>query len=82
MEANSVIVYIACVTFLFVIGRIFIVPLRKLLKLVLNSILGGLLIFLINLIGGIFNFHIGLNLITSILVGFLGIPRRYSFSCR
>lgn len=39
-----------------------------------NSILGGILIFVINLIGGIFAFHIGLNILTAILVGLLGIP--------
>ena len=33
-----------------------------------------LLIFIINMIGSNFAFHIGLNLFTSILVGFLGIP--------
>ena len=33
-----------------------------------------ILIFIINLIGGAFSFHIGLNVGTSILVGILGIP--------
>ncbi|MCI8519585.1 MAG: sigmaK-factor processing regulatory BofA [Clostridia bacterium] len=43
-------------------------------KLLLNSILGALLILLINFIGGYFNFHIGLNFFTIILVSLLGIP--------
>ena len=51
-----------------------IVPIKKVLKLVINSILGGVTIFLINLIGGIWGFHIGLNIFTSILVGLLGVP--------
>lgn len=72
---TSVITYIACVCFLFIFGRIFIRPIKVVLKLVLNSILGGFAIFLINLIGGIWGFHIGLNIITSILVGLLGLPR-------
>ena len=44
------------------------------LKLVINSVLGGISIFLINLVGANFGFHIGLNILTSILVGILGLP--------
>ena len=73
MDTN-IITYLACISFLFLFGKIFIVPIRKILKLVLNSILGGITIFLINLIGGVWGFHIGLNFFTSILIGFLGLP--------
>lgn len=74
METNNIIAFVACLFFLFIIGKIFIVPLKTILKLIVNSIIGGVIIFIINLIGGFFNFHIGLNLITSIFVGILGIP--------
>ena len=74
MDTNSIIIYIACICFLFLFGRIFILPIKSILKLVLNSILGGLMIYLINLIGGLFSFHIGLNYVTAIIAGILGIP--------
>ena len=74
MDFNNIITYIACIFFLFIFGKIFIIPIKTIFKLVMNSILGGLTIFIINLIGSFFNFHIGLNLITSIFVGILGIP--------
>ena len=73
-DFNSIIPYIACIFFLFIFGRIFIVPIKTILKLIVNSILGGITIFIVNLIGSIWGFHIGLNLITSIFVGLLGIP--------
>ena len=73
MDTN-LITYLACICFLFLFGKIFIVPIKKILKLVINSVLGGIAIFLINLIGGIWGFHIGLNVFTSILVGLLGLP--------
>ena len=73
MDIN-IITYLACICFIFIFGRIFIVPLKKILKLVLNSILGGVVIFIINLIGANFGFHIGLNFFTSILIGLLGLP--------
>ena len=73
MDTN-LIIYLACICFLFIFGKVFIVPIKKIFKLVINSILGGITIFLINLVGGIWGFHIGLNFFTSILVGLLGLP--------
>ncbi len=71
---ESILTFLACICFIFLIGRIFVLPLKWLLKLVLNSIIGGLIIFAINLIGGIWGVHIGLNVFTAILVGILGLP--------
>ena len=78
MEANTIITYLACIFFLLIIGRIFILPLKSILKLIGNSILGGILIFIVNIIGTMFNFHIGLNIGTAIVTGILGIPRSNS----
>ena len=73
MDTN-LITYLACICFLFIFGKVFIIPITKVLKLVINSILGGITIFLINLVGATFAFHIGLYVFTSILVGLLGLP--------
>lgn len=75
MDINSIIVYIACIIFLFLIGKFFIIPLKSIAKIIGNSILGGILIFIINAIGSFVNFHIGLNIGTAIVTGILGIPR-------
>lgn len=44
------------------------------MKLIINSILGGILIVIINAVGANFGFHIGVNIITSMFVGLLGLP--------
>lgn len=67
MDIN-ILITISCICILFVIGRIFIVPIKWILKLMINSILGALLIWIINFIGGIWGFHIGINICTSIIV--------------
>ena len=64
VEMNTLII-ISCICMIFVIGRIFIVPIKWLFKLMFNSILGGILIWIINLIGGVWGLHIGLNIYTS-----------------
>jgi len=74
LDINNYLVYIASIIFLFIFGRIFLVPLKSIFKLILNSILGGILIYIINIVGILFNFHIGLNIVTSILIGILGVP--------
>lgn len=67
MDINTLII-ISCICILFIICKIFIVPIKWILKLFFNSVIGGILIWIINLIGGNFGFHIGLNIYTSILV--------------
>ena len=74
MDFNIIITFLTCIIVLFIFGKIFIMPLKSILKLIFNSILGGVCIYIINLIGANFGFHIGLNILTSMLVGILGIP--------
>lgn len=80
MDTN-IITFLACICFIFVFGRIFIVPLKKVLKLIFNSILGGVTIFVINLVGSTFGFHIGLNFFTSILIRIARIARCSLLNC-
>lgn len=79
MDTN-IITYLACICFIFLFGRIFILPLKKILKIIFNSILGGVVIYIINLIGVGLNFHIGLNIFTSIIIRTIGITRSSMFN--
>lgn len=74
MDINTIIIYLACLIVLFIIGKIFYLPLKHIFKLLINSVLGGLLIYIFNIIGGSFGFHIGLNVGTAIFTGILGVP--------
>ena len=73
MDINALII-ISCICMLFVMARILIMPIKWILKLIFNSILGGLTIWIINLIGANWGFCIGINIWTSIFVGALGVP--------
>ena len=64
----NILVIISCICMFFIIGKIFIVPIKWILKLVFNSVLGGFVIWIINFVGSFWGFHIGLNVYTSILV--------------
>ncbi len=75
LDLKTIVVYVGCILFLFLLGKFFIMPIKTILKLIGNSILGGILIFIVNVIGVVFNFHIGLNIGTALITGILGIPR-------
>ncbi|MBE5819380.1 MAG: transcriptional regulator [Clostridiales bacterium] len=71
----NIITYIITIAIVIIIAKIFVLPLKKIIKLILNSILGGALIYIINLIGASFGFHIGLNIFTAIFVRNFGSAR-------
>ena len=50
-NTNTIIIFLSCIAGIIIFGKVLILPLKKILKLVMNSILGGALIFLINYIG-------------------------------
>ena len=67
-NTNTIIIFLFCIIGIIIFGKIFLTPIKKILKLIINSVLGGILIVAINYLGVAFNFHVGLNLITSIVV--------------
>lgn len=68
-NTNTIIIFLSCIMGIIIFGKLLIFPLKKIIKLVINSLMGGFLIFLINYVGVYFNnFHIGLNGITAIFV--------------
>lgn len=74
MDLTNILIVAGCAIAILIVGKILLFPIKKILKLVLNTVIGGAIIYIINLIGASFGFHIGLNIITSLVVGILGIP--------
>lgn len=70
---NTLIIAISIIA-LIIITRILNIPFRKIIKLIINSILGAILIFIINQMTTTVGIHIGLNIITSVFIGIFGIP--------
>ena len=74
MSLTNILIVGGCALGILVVGKILLFPIKKIIKLVFNTIIGGTIIYIINLIGASFGFHIGLNIVTSLVVGILGIP--------
>lgn len=74
VQYSVIFAYIIGILFLFVLGRLLLVPMKYVLRFVFNGLLGGAVILLVNFIGGFFEFQIALNIVSALVVGFLGIP--------
>ncbi len=72
--AATVVGYILGALIVFCVAKILFVPLKTILKLILNSALGALILIVINLLEPILHIHIAVNAITSLVLGILGIP--------
>ena len=59
---------------LYIVGMLLVIPIKILIKLVLNGVLGGIALFLFNLVGGLFGLGIAINPLNAIIVGILGVP--------
>lgn len=74
LEIGILLAYAFGVLILYFLGYFLLMPVKLLLRLMLNSALGGLAILLINWFGGFWGLHIALNLLSAVTVGILGIP--------
>lgn len=59
---------------LVVVVKVFSWPLKMLLKLLVNGVLGVVLLLIFNLVGKNFGVTIGINAVTALIAGFCGIP--------
>ena len=66
--------YVGAIVLIFLVGKIFLWPIKLVLKLAASSVIGGLAILLINAVGTDLGVFIPLNLISAVTVGILGIP--------
>ena len=59
---------------IFLLGKALLVPLKVIMRLLLNSVLGAVLIIVINFIGMNIGVMIPINVVNSLTVGILGVP--------
>lgn len=74
MDITTILFYLAGLALIFLFGMLLVVPFKILMRLLLNGIMGGIILFLFNLVGGIFNLYLVINPLNAIIVGFLGVP--------
>ncbi len=71
---NIVLAAILLLVIIYFVAQVFMKPVKLLWKLLVNSVIGLILLMLVNFLGGYFSLSIPINLITVLVAGFLGIP--------
>lgn len=74
MDYTLVLAFLFGLLLLYVVVRLFYLPLRWVLVAVYNGILGGIILWLVNLVGGLVGLSIAINPVTALIAGFLGVP--------
>lgn len=74
MDYNVIIAYAFGIFLLYLIARLLYVPLRFAVTLAYNAAVGGVLLWLFNLVTGFFNLHVAINPATALVAGYLGLP--------
>ncbi|MGI6093245.1 MAG: pro-sigmaK processing inhibitor BofA [Veillonellaceae bacterium] len=74
VELNIVLAYAFGILLIFLIGRVFLMPIKLVLRLIYNGLIGGIMLWVLNFVGAYFDFSIAINPITALVAGFLGMP--------
>lgn len=74
MDLNTVFYYIIGLALLYIVGIILVIPMKYILRLIGNGIIGGLTLFAFNFVGKYFALGLVVNPLNAIIVGFLGVP--------
>jgi len=59
---------------LYILVRTVVVPVRALGSAAYHLLVGGAMLWIVNLVGSLAGFHLALNPVSALLAGYLGIP--------
>jgi inhibitor of the pro-sigma K processing machinery len=71
---NNVFIFLFGIILLLIIGRIFLTPIKFILKFLLNSVIGVLVLLLLSFLGKFIGLIIYINLFNVIVSAILGVP--------
>lgn len=66
--------FLVALIILYIVLKIIAAPVKIIIKLMINAFVGGVVLFLINLVGAGFGFALNINWLTSLIVGIFGVP--------
>ena len=74
IDIFSILAIFLAIGAVYIIGVLLVLPIKIVVRLVLNGIIGAIALFAINIFSGFTGLTIGINPITALVAGFLGIP--------
>lgn len=74
MSPSVIIAYIAGLVVLLALGYLLLTPVKLLVKFIANGLLGGAMLWVLNVLGSAIPIFIAINPITALVAGLLGVP--------
>lgn len=74
IDLLSILAIFLAIGAVYVLGMLLVLPIKLIIRLVINGIIGAVALILFNLLGNYIGITIGVNPITALIAGFLGIP--------
>ena len=71
---EPILLYVAIGIAVLIVMRSFTLPIKWIFKLLLNTILGFIGLFLVNWLGSYIGISLGINVVNAVVVGTFGIP--------
>jgi len=74
VDYNAVLAYAFGLLLIYVLIRLMFTPMKYVLYVLYHAVVGGLVLFIINVIGSFIGIHLPLNLVSAVCAGYLGVP--------
>lgn len=74
MDYNAVLAYAFGLLLIYVLIRLLFTPVKYTLFVLYHAVVGGLVLFCINILGAFAGIHLPLNLVSAVCAGYLGMP--------
>ena len=74
MEVPSIIVLVLAVVAVIVIAKLLAWPIKKIVKLAINCVIGAVMLLLVNYFGAAIGITVKLSIINALIAGVFGLP--------
>jgi inhibitor of the pro-sigma K processing machinery len=74
LDYNVIIAYVFGIGLIYLVGRLMLMPIKFMVKLIYNGLIGGAMLWGVNFVGAYIGFGVAINPLTALVAGFLGVP--------
>ncbi|MDF2840829.1 MAG: bofA [Clostridia bacterium] len=74
IDLLSILAIFLAIGAVYILGMLLVLPIKMIVRLIINGVIGALALIVFNLFGSYIGVTIGVNPVTALIAGFLGIP--------
>ena len=71
---ENILIFIVALAAVCIIAKLLSAPIKLIIKILINALIGGIVLIILNWIGGNFGISIPINFLTALITGVLGVP--------